>query len=598
MAYSRESLNEAICLKLADIDQASGMHKGLFTTTQVAGVVGIAGAILISPLALEVAAITAAAGGIFYGISQLVQSKRTGHFLPLPGVPLSAGQLTYKIGALAASLMGESAPAAPDEVRLLPTDWLPEKERRINYLLTHCPDILIAAAEDAQGGISFAAIVDSAVRASEFAITDTQLSNPISGHKLAGEVRKVLTGDTSTIEAQQTKAIAAEYLRAKADLESGEIGPAEFAAFEADVRDIAPDAIDTMIALPVSAEVLPVAPMSTDATRTDWHEVFALVKDQNTYPAVVVIGPQGTGKTTLIEYLLSTLKRNKIVLDPHYQAGAWPGCRVIGAAMNYPAISEALANISADVAERYKQRACDRNYKPSHVALVLEEQTNWAGKVDGAGKFLKESLSDIRKAGYQTISVAHSDTNTARGGAVGTSKMRREGELKIVLLEKGLAEISLKGRETFRLRYPDPAPYTIATGEPDVADDGSLGGGFCGVDTPVNGEGWGSAKTFTSDRIQQTLDMSAVQPAQLTRWDKFRSQSADYPHLIALADWLERREGKPFSTKQLKDDKKLRELFGEVGAVATSGLSTFKQYGFVTQSDDKEYEVLPQLSHN
>ena len=69
MAYSRESLNEAICLKLTDIDQASGMHRGLFTTTQVAGVVGVAGAILISPLAIEVAAITAAAGGIFYGVS-------------------------------------------------------------------------------------------------------------------------------------------------------------------------------------------------------------------------------------------------------------------------------------------------------------------------------------------------------------------------------------------------------------------------------------------------------------------------------------------------------------------------------------------------
>jgi len=84
--------------------------------------------------------------------------------------------------------------------------------------------------------------------------------------------------------------------------------------------------------------------------------------------------------------------------------------------------------------------------------------------------------------------------------------------------------------------------------------------------------------------------------APVSRWDKFRSQSAEYPHIVALADWLERREGKTFTAKQVKDDKKLRELFGEVGSAATSGLSTFKQYGFISQLDDKSYEVLPQLS--
>ena len=140
MAYSRESLNTAVSLKLADISQATGQHKALFATTQVAGVVGIAGALLIAPIALEVGLIAAAAGGVFYGISQLMQTKRTGHFLPLPGVPISAGQLSYGLSALAAQIMGSAQPSPPDEVRLLPSDWLPERERRINYLLTHCPD--------------------------------------------------------------------------------------------------------------------------------------------------------------------------------------------------------------------------------------------------------------------------------------------------------------------------------------------------------------------------------------------------------------------------------------------------------------------------
>ena len=137
--------------------------------------------------------------------------------------------------------------------------------------------------------------------------------------------------------------------------------------------------------------------------------------------------------------------------------------------MDYAAVGEALANLSADVKERYQQRATIAGYRPVPVALVLEEQTNWADKVEGAGKFLKETLSDIRKVGYQTFSVAHGDTNTARGGAKGTAKMRHQGELKIEILEKGLAQVSLRGRDTFLLRYPDPSPFTARAGSPQYS---------------------------------------------------------------------------------------------------------------------------------
>ena len=37
--------------------------------------------------------------------------------------------------------------------------------------------------------------------------------------------------------------------------------------------------------------------------------------------------------------------------------------------------------------------------------------------------------------------------------------MRKQGELKIEILEKGLAQISLRGREAFLLRYPDPVSF-------------------------------------------------------------------------------------------------------------------------------------------
>lgn len=598
MAFSRESLNLAVSDKLADIDSASGMHKGLFSVTQLGGLAAAVGAILIAPVALEVAAIAGVAGLATYGISQLLQSKRLGRYMPLPGVPVSAQQFAYLPSVLVAQVMGSAAPAASAEVDIIPQDWLPQRERRISYLLTYAPDILIAAAETAQTGISFAAIVDSAVRASEYAITDEQINNPVVALKLRGDVRALIQGDTSKLEAQQRTAIQGEWERAQRAHAAGELEAGELEAIEAEVMAIAPDVVNGDAASGDAAIIAPAA-VNTEGYRTDWRDVFALIKDQNTYPAVVVIGPQGLGKTTLVEYLLSTLKRNKIVLDPHYQAGAWPGCRVVGAAMNYRAISAALANISADVAERYKQRATYKGYKPAPVALVLEEQTNWASKVDGAGKFLKESLSDIRKAGYQTISVAHSDTNTARGGAIGTSKMRREGELKIVLLEKGLAEISLKGREVFRLRYPDPTPYTVSMGEPDVAKDGSLGPEFCGTDTPADGEGWGSGNGLIGDCTQSALDVATVEvaaapgeQAQFTRWDKFRQASADHEHMVALANWLERRAGDSFSVRSLKKDKTVTAAFKDADANIVAGLNTFVHYGFVAKLSEGAYRIV------
>ena len=394
-------MNTAVSEKLADCNGAAVYHQGLFGVTQLSGVAGIAGAILIAPLAIEVAAITGVAGLAFYGISQLLQTKRTGHFLPLPCVPVSAGQLGYVPSKLVAQLMNGTPPEPPDEVRLLPSDWLPQRERRINYLLTHCPDILIAAAENAQEGISFAAIVDSAVRASEMAISDEQIQNPVLANKLRGDVRALLTGDTSRLEAQQTQAIAAEWDRAQADFAAGDIDDKELKTIEADVRAIAPQVMSNStasIAVSTANDQI-VEAQPTDDIRTDWQAVFSLILDQNTYPAIAIIGPQGLGKTTLVEYLLSLITHSKLVLDPHYEMGAWPGCKVIGAGMDYDAVSEALATISADVKERYRLRATVAGYKPEPVSLVLEEQTNWVAKVDGAGKFLKETLSDIRKVG-------------------------------------------------------------------------------------------------------------------------------------------------------------------------------------------------------
>lgn len=585
MAFTRESLNTAISLKLADIDTASGMHRALFTLTQAGGICCAAGAVLVAPLAIEVAVISGLAGATLYGISQLLQSHRLGYFLPLPGVPVSVEQFAYVPGVLVSQLMSSAAPAAPEPVEIIPTDWLPQRERRINYLLTHAADLLIVAAENAQDGISFAAIVDSAVRASEYAISDEQINNPVTALKLAPEVRALIQGDTSKLEAKQRAAIEGEWQRAKREHAAGLLAPDELKAIEAEVEAIAPDVVKTTHTFTTSAvsnsSVVKTTPLITtsavsaselsldtpdgEAVRNDWQAVFGLVKDQDTYPAIAVIGAQGLGKTTLIEYLLSLLRSNKIVLDPHYKAGAWPGCLVIGAGMNYAAVGVALANLSADVKERYQQRATDAGYQPAPVALVLEEQTNWVDKVDGAGKFLKETLSDIRKVGYQTFSVAHGDTNTARGGAKGTAKMRRQGELKIEILEKGLARISLRGRDTFLLRYPDPSPFTARAGEPRMADGGNLGP-VCGAALP-----------------------SRTQPAAPvpSQWELCKHHSS-IPGMVAVMEWIEMTSKTTFTPREARANKKLRPLFATAEDIKTV-FETLVEYELLTRLEDDTY---------
>ena len=582
MAFTRESLNAAISLKLADIDTASGMHRALFTLTQAGGICCAAGAVLVAPLALEVALIAGFTGATLYGISQLLQSQRLGYFLPLPGVPVSGEQFAYVPGVLISQLLSSAAPTPPDPVEIIPTDWLPQRERRINYLLTHAADLLIAAAENAQDGISFAAIVDSAVRASEYAITDEQINNPVLALKLAPDVRALIQGDTSQLEAKQRAAIESEWQRAQSEHAAGLIAPDELRAIAVEVEAIAPDVVTSDRAITPAADPFSDTPTDTtagDRVRTDWQSVFGLVKDQDTYPAIAVIGAQGLGKTTLIEYLLGLLRGDKIVLDPHYQAGAWPGCLVIGAGMDYAAVGEALANISTDVKERYQQRATVAGYKPAPVALVLEEQTNWADKVEGAGKFLKETLSDIRKVGYQTFSVAHGDTNTARGGAKGTAKMRHQGELKIEILEKGLAQVSLRGRDTFLLRYPDPSPFTARAGSPQIARGGELGPGYCGSDLP-NPSGWSSP--YISN------EPPAV-PAP-NQWDLCKQHSS-ISGMAAVMEWIEVTSKTQFTPREARANKKLRPLFAtaeEIKAV----FEALVEYQLLTRIDDDTYERL------
>ena len=244
--------------------------------------------------------------------------------------------------------------------------------------------------------------------------------------------------------------------------------------------------------------------------------------------------------------------------------------------------------------ERYRQRSTFAGYKPQPVTLVLEEQTNWAGKVDGADTFLKQTLSDIRKVGYQSISVAHGSTNAARGGAVGTARMREQGEFKIELIEQGLAQISIKGRESFMLRYPDPKPYTVNCGEPIVAKDGSINQGAAVAQQQtldVGVTGGVNAETHAQQATAQFTPPVTPTPTPANIWELFRKHYAKYPDFVAVSLWLEKRAGEDITLRQLRDNKTLRSLLQECDRTKEQCIGVFVRHGLVEELVDGSYHV-------
>jgi energy-coupling factor transporter ATP-binding protein EcfA2 len=145
-----------------------------------------------------------------------------------------------------------------------------------------------------------------------------------------------------------------------------------------------------------------------------------------TYPAVALIGPQGSGKTTIAQHLIRLKKsagHEVVVLDPHYRKGEWAGCRVIGSGKDYEAIDAYLVEVAALVVQRYQERERHGTEEFSPITIVVEELTCWAGRVN-AGEFIKSSMSDFRKIGITALFISHGETNSLWGDAKGTRGLR------------------------------------------------------------------------------------------------------------------------------------------------------------------------------
>jgi len=155
------------------------------------------------------------------------------------------------------------------------------------------------------------------------------------------------------------------------------------------------------------------------------------------YPAVLIYGPQGSGKTFLAE---EEIKRRKeaghkvTALDPHAGFNSWRDCEVVGAGMDYAGIDAELADFASEVKRRYERIRKEPNPTFQPWTFVCDEFTNWASRCKASGDFFQAALSDIRKAKMYVIFVSHARTLAGLGDAKGMAATRDAALLEIELL--------------------------------------------------------------------------------------------------------------------------------------------------------------------
>lgn len=227
------------------------------------------------------------------------------------------------------------------------------------------------------------------------------------------------------------------------------------------------------------------------------------------YPAVLIYGPQGSGKTFLAE---EEIKRRKeaghkvTALDPHAGFNSWRDCEVVGAGMDYQAIDAKLADFAAEVKRRYERIRNEPNPQFAPWTFVCDEFTNWASRCKASGDFFQAALSDIRKAKLYILFVSHARTLAGLGDAKGMAATRDAALLEIELLGKIDPEtteavpkfealVKLPGqsqadRKLVKLvRHPEPKNATVDT--------------VPGRNTPNNSESSGTPKTMLEPELEQ-----------------------------------------------------------------------------------------------
>lgn len=131
---------------------------------------------------------------------------------------------------------------------------------------------------------------------------------------------------------------------------------------------------------------------------------------------LLIIGPKGSGKTTLMTYILIQRYGDCLVLDPHGSPGKWP-CLMIGSGRSWPGIKHALKTWTDFLQSRSEDLASGRTKEKEfpRVTVISDEWNTIQEEIDIAGDCLKKILREGRKFGLAVITTGHTDTNAGTG---------------------------------------------------------------------------------------------------------------------------------------------------------------------------------------
>jgi len=155
--------------------------------------------------------------------------------------------------------------------------------------------------------------------------------------------------------------------------------------------------------------------------KTDASKIFVLPNFAD--KQVVVYGPTGSGKTSVLQHLLSQRQGLRIIFDAHYEPGKWHSDDVvIGAGRNWSTIEAGLGLLVQEMDRRYQQMR-DGTVDFSPIQIAVDELSSFARNIPNGSERLITLAQEGRKVKMYTILTPHS-TEVAQMGFEGSGDAR------------------------------------------------------------------------------------------------------------------------------------------------------------------------------
>lgn len=247
------------------------------------------------------------------------------------------------------------------------------------------------------------------------------------------------------------------------------------------------------------------------------------IKKALSKPHIMLLGETGSGKSTLVKYLVSQSSAPAIVLDVHAAPDDWQGMTVIGAGRNYKAVGDEVNRLVQLMNDRYELRGKGKTtFEP--LLVILDE---FPACVANLGKKFTESIMllvrEARKVGIKLIILA-------QGSEVKTLGIEGQGAIRECFAMVTLGKFAINAAKSLKdeqiIEFINNAQY------PAMLDD-------LPCDLPSIGNLKLNLLPMPSDYNPTQL---SLQPESITDNPDFDFLQDREPIFLKIVDFLDGRE--------------------------------------------------------